>query len=390
MEVEIKTKGTHEDGRIKTMEDLIRECKVALEKWTITDGGLNKWEVGAKNAKKEIVVEPLFQVRLKLERSIGNMLLPARGLPVGPAVIAGGPGWTEPGVKSALFLPDFQIGYEWNEDFTYLKPFHDRQAIDVALQLAQDMQPNEIIILGDFLDLPPFGKFSAGRYKYVNTTQAAIEEGYCILRDLRERCFKSRITFLIGNHEIRLENFLNKNAPEATRIRPAGEKSSPLKIRNLLRFDELRIEANDSYDKPMWLWDRICIRHGEEYTNLSAKKVSHTTVQGHGHGIVYSVKTVLSPVGPRIVTMMSPGCLCKTDGTVPGLSQNPDWQNGVGIAYLDTHIPNSQEHLSVLPIHAGILWHAGRQYRANTEEALALQAMKVTGIAALQEPQTKT
>ena len=54
--------------RIKTLEDLIEICEIDLETWSIISWECNKWEVGAKNAAKEIVVSPLFQVKAKLAR----------------------------------------------------------------------------------------------------------------------------------------------------------------------------------------------------------------------------------------------------------------------------------------------------------------------------------
>jgi hypothetical protein len=54
--------------RIKTLGDLIAICEIDLEVWDIVSWECNKWEVGAKNAAKEIVVSPLFQVKAKLSR----------------------------------------------------------------------------------------------------------------------------------------------------------------------------------------------------------------------------------------------------------------------------------------------------------------------------------
>jgi hypothetical protein len=54
--------------RIKTLEDLIEICEIDLETWSIVSWECNKWEVGAKNKEKEIVVSPLFQVKAKLSR----------------------------------------------------------------------------------------------------------------------------------------------------------------------------------------------------------------------------------------------------------------------------------------------------------------------------------
>jgi UDP-2,3-diacylglucosamine pyrophosphatase LpxH len=54
--------------RILTMEDLLKVAEVDLEEWIVRDKLLNKWEVGAKGPDGNIVVKPLFQVKLWLKR----------------------------------------------------------------------------------------------------------------------------------------------------------------------------------------------------------------------------------------------------------------------------------------------------------------------------------
>lgn len=58
---------TCKSKRIKTEEDLIRECNIDLTYWEREKFLANKWEVGAKDDTGQIVVEPLFQVKLWLK-----------------------------------------------------------------------------------------------------------------------------------------------------------------------------------------------------------------------------------------------------------------------------------------------------------------------------------
>jgi len=53
--------------RIMTLEDLLEAAKVDMTKWYVERTVINKWEVGAKNAEGEIVVEPLWQVKAWLK-----------------------------------------------------------------------------------------------------------------------------------------------------------------------------------------------------------------------------------------------------------------------------------------------------------------------------------
>lgn len=384
-EISFKTTALTPEGQIKTMDDLVREAEIDLDVWFVSRAVMNKWDSTGKGPDNTPYIIPLYQVKLFLERAQPVFTLhPASGppLPSVETVIQSRIGGREPGIESVLFLPDFQIGYVWNESYTYLNPFHDREAIDVAYQLAYDLQPNHIVVLGDFLDLPVYSKFDqSSHHLYQNTTQAAIEEGYRYLRMLRDLCPRARIQFIMGNHDVRLERCLARFKSEVPTLRAAQDLKPALSIRNLLRFDELRIDTNDDYDMPVWLWDRVKIRHGEESANLNAQKLTHTTIQGHAHGIVYDVKTVATPVGRRVVSMMSPGCLCKIDGTVPSGSKNVDWQQGVGIGFYDTRQgATGQEHLAVIPIHEGKMWYGNKTYNAENPDTLAMQASLATGV----------
>lgn len=54
--------------RIHTLQQLLEFFEVDLETWEAERFIANKWEVGAKNAKDELVVEPLYQVKAFLRR----------------------------------------------------------------------------------------------------------------------------------------------------------------------------------------------------------------------------------------------------------------------------------------------------------------------------------
>jgi hypothetical protein len=64
--------GTIEGKRVKSLDDLIEACGIDLEVWEIERYVSNKWEVGAKNAQKEIQVTPLYQIKAWLRRRNPN------------------------------------------------------------------------------------------------------------------------------------------------------------------------------------------------------------------------------------------------------------------------------------------------------------------------------
>jgi hypothetical protein len=54
--------------RIHTLEQLLDYCEVDTEQWEVERFIVNKWEVGAKDANKQIKVEPLYQVKAWLKK----------------------------------------------------------------------------------------------------------------------------------------------------------------------------------------------------------------------------------------------------------------------------------------------------------------------------------
>lgn len=371
-------------GRILTIEQLIEAAQVDTALWKVSNAVVNKWEVGAKDARGNIVVEPLFQVKIWLERYYHIEIVPASGPAPSTPVVADSAENKSTSVsasfETAMFIPDMQIGYEWRGNFDSLDPFHDRQAIDVAQQFAAVNHPDYLIFLGDLLDFTTWSlKFNhAKQLKYVGTTQPAIEEAYSILSTFRYLCPRSKIIFIKGNHDIRPEKFFNNTHTDLMQIRPAQELAPPLTVERLLRLDELGIDYNSGYDEIMWLWDEVMIRHGEEYANLNAKKLAYSQVQGHVHSLLLDRKTVRTPQGQKVVTMMSPGCLCRIDGIVPAFSRNVDWQQGLGMAYYEK--ATKHVHMHVYPILEGTMFADNRMYKAKNPELLAQQAAQATGI----------
>lgn len=55
------------DSYIKTLDDLVKACDIDLTAWEIERWVCNKWEVGAKDAEKNVKVTPLFQVKVWLK-----------------------------------------------------------------------------------------------------------------------------------------------------------------------------------------------------------------------------------------------------------------------------------------------------------------------------------
>ncbi len=341
---------TCQGPRIKTLEQLLAAGNVDPEEWTVTKYRLNSWEMA--NGAGEYF--PLFQVKADLERKLLLPIAPAEPVStvfdVVDAVELTGQG-------TAMFIPDTQHGFRWNENYTHLTPMHDRKALSCALGIARHVQPSVLVFLGDHLDATEF----ALKYERTNdvrqTTQPAIDELYWQLRQFRLACPNARILYIAGNHEQRIEKALNERLPEAATLKPANDPLAAMSIPRLLALDSLGIEFVGPYGADYWLWDKIRVTHAPA-TGVQARVWPE--VHGHVHDIHLEAATIHGPNGDiSVYPRMSPGSLCACDGTVPGARPRFNWQQGVGFA----HLLDGSVHMHVSQIVNGLAVYGGMQFK---------------------------
>jgi hypothetical protein len=169
------------------------------------------------------------------------------------------------GWKIAVCLPDPQIGFRQYEDGS-LDPFHDVEAMSVALQIVEYLNPDKVINLGDFLDLPSQGRW-AQEASFARTTQLAIDAGHVFLAQQRAAAPNAEISLIEGNHDRRLQNFVETNALAAFGLKKANKPESwpVMSLPYLLRLDELNVEYIDAYPTgKVWINDTLYAKHGDK------------------------------------------------------------------------------------------------------------------------------
>lgn len=259
-------------------------------------------------------------------------------------------------LKVAVLLPDPQIGYRKYEDGT-LDPFHDESAIDTALSVMSFLQKeygvDQVVNLGDFLDLAQQGRFLQEAY-FQQTTQPAIDYGHKFLARQRATCPDAKIVLVEGNHDARMTKFVLVNAAAAYGLRRGGIPGTwpVMSIPYLLRCDELDVEYIDAYPAGQWwITENLRAIHGNKVrsststANALVRDNPHiSTVFGHVHRLEAHYKTVNDRCGAIRSVAASPGCLCKIDGTVPSFNSGvgtdgrpathyEDWQQGMGVVW---------------------------------------------------------
>ena len=324
---------TAKGARIRTLGQLLDVAEVDTKKWKVSQYKVNTWEVASGNKDTGVNVIPVWQVKANLEPIVFsdlNAVQPLQILKRTPS---------EPRndkLKKAVIIPDSQHGFMWRDRYKKLEPLHDRASMDAILQFTHQFQPDVIVLLGDMADFAQWSIKFPREPCLRQTTQPTINELYWQLAQFRSACPSARMVYTAGNHEERLNKYQVKHFDEGMGLRYANDTSEDpiFHMKRLLALDSLDIEYVGPYNKDWWLWDRIRVHHGDIARNKGGATVTvrvadgdWSEVFGHIHRVELAQRRVKSPSGHKIITAMSPGCLCRVDGAVPGVTKNPDWHH---------------------------------------------------------------
>lgn len=282
----------------------------------------------------------------------------------------------------AVILPDPQIGFRKNVKTGELTPFHDEKAMNVALSITADLNPDKVVNLGDFLDLPNVSRYEQEPAFYA-TTQASIDAGYRFLAMERAAAPHAEIYLIEGNHDMRLQRFITKNAVAAFGLSRADspEEWPVLSLPFLMRMDELGIEYVSGYpNAEVYINKGLRCEHGRKHAQRG--KIAHkimsgestSTITGHNHHVEIAHRTFVDRGETRVVMGATLGCLCRTDGSVPsartGLDPNGDvitaqmdWQQAIGVVEYDRD--GEDFNLTPVIIKNGTAVYNGKIYSAD-------------------------
>lgn len=272
----------------------------------------------------------------------------------------------EGGYVRAVILPDTQIGYRLDHAGNP-EPFHDEDALAAAVALCRLVKPHRIVILGDLLDLPAQGKYRQ-EPSFAVCTQRAIDRAHEWLVALAAI---APVDLLEGNHDARLANSLRDNALASYGLKQANAPESwpALSVPALLRIPELsNVNYVGGYPVGIvWLAPNLAAIHGVKLKLGQSLEDSPGTsiIQGHTHKASFVYKQRRTFDGPAMSWAASPGCLCRTDGAVPGvnaaldertgrsITRPQDWHQGCGIV---TYLENgtTMPQWEFVPIENGV------------------------------------
>ena len=207
-------------------------------------------------------------------------------------------------------------------------PFHDERAVRNVAKFIKRYKPDEVICVGDEIDLQTISRWSSGRDEWSGTIGSDRDKTVEILGELQIRHLSR------SNHSARLYSAISKRLP--------GLLGLPeLTIEGFLKLKELGITY---HHKPYeiakgWIMvhgDEQAINHNAGLTALTAaRRHGKSVVCGHTHRLGVSAFSEASGgVLGRVLTGMEVGHLMDekqafyTKGTF-------NWQKGFGLIYTD-------------------------------------------------------
>ena len=88
-------------------------------------------------------------------------------------------------------------------------PFQDKAAVNTFIRYCEITKPTAIVLNGDVLDFYKLSRFvkGEGRNPYEEVTECQN-----LLKELKTKCPDSQIYYVIGNHETRLETYVDRKS----------------------------------------------------------------------------------------------------------------------------------------------------------------------------------
>jgi hypothetical protein len=272
----------------------------------------------------------------------------------------------------AVVLSDAQIGFLRDFHSDVLEPIHDPDALDVAFQIVGHVAPNQLGVIGDWLDLAQFSRWDQ-HPEYDRTTQPAIDAGHRILAEFiaaaGPQCKDRWCTG--GNHDARFERYLLKHAKAALYLRPADSQPEDwpsFSMPSMLRFKELGVSYSGQYPSgEHWLSDTLVAMHAPP----KKLEMRASVIHGHTHHIGTSTSVTHGRGGRATHMIYDIGCLCRVGSTdvpyrllrtqTPSDRARTDWAQGIAIVEM---VDGGHHQVTQVRIENGTALYAGRAFQA--------------------------
>lgn len=220
-------------------------------------------------------------------------------------------------MKTMVTVSDLQI------------PYQDDVTLEVVDEFLADFQPDTFVMNGDINDFAGLSKYrlTLEQRQSVQDELAELQRRLAVWRSIMPN---TKMVYIMGNHEARLEAYLVDHAPELEFL-----SDGELSFANLAGLADLDIELVAPYGAA-YDWYGFLITHGTLVRTNTAKanyeKEGSSGLSGHTHRASSFFKTDRS--GPH--AWYEGGCLCMVDAPNSPPPTNPgvnNWQQMIIVGY---------------------------------------------------------
>ena len=320
--------------RCKNGSELAKELGVTEDKWIIDNSKASVWNNG-----KDVLKSIRFEARPRYPE---NPVIPVLQPLSFPHTRYNHRKIDKLKSVKTYCISDAHIGYNRNFQTGELTPYQRESVMKIHLQIMDVEKPDRVILQGDMLDFAEVSSKFIKKPEFYQTVQPAINYLGRYLQTIREILPEAEIIYFSGNHEERLLRFQYENMAFAYGLKGYNQERPLLSIENLLGLDDLGI-AHVNYKDEYWITDKLRAIHGEftrSATEINQNDIS--TVQGHLHTMQRMYKNKKSRYKRTPNVIVTNGCSCKLDGTVPAARVAANarrwWHNSAML--LNSALPN--------------------------------------------------
>jgi hypothetical protein len=277
--------------------------------------------------------------------------------------------------KTLLVFGDMQIDYRRIDND--LIPIHSEPAIQAVLDLARDLRPDEMVNLGDTVDLSALSRFNKDSDHFYRTLGPSFQRIHDIYAQLRSDNPESKITEVDSNHHKRLTDFVLKQMPDFYGVRQAGNPDDypVMTYPYLANLKHVGVNWVGGYGaatyeyKPdlAFIHGEFAVSNGSTAAKLSKANPDRNIVQGHVHRMETQYRTTRTG---KYLGAFTVGALCRLDGVVPSyhssinemgqpVGYNENWQAG---AMIIRDYGDGNYEFNHIPIVDGKIRYEGNEY----------------------------
>lgn len=197
-------------------------------------------------------------------------------------------------------------------------PFANKECLNIIRRFAKELQPDVILIPGDWWDIYQLSKFDKDPNR-ARDLQHDINLGINTLYWIKQDCPNSKMIFLDGNHEDRIRKNMWAKTPETAVL----DSSNPDELLGLIKLEIDRVPKTNRLlinDKYQVLHGEVVRKHSGDTARAHYEKFGGNGIIGHSHrGGLFNVKT------NNIYGWTENYCTCVLN---PMYVMNPNWLNG--------------------------------------------------------------